>query len=411
MTSSTTKKDLSILIGNMLDHFDTSLFGFLAPVMAPVFFPEYDPAAQLVLTYGILVTSIITRPAGAIIFGMIARKHGAIISLSYSLIGVAVTTFAIGCVPSFNSIGIAAPILLAIIRMIRGVFSSGEITVAKLYIMENKPQILALKASYLYQTSTILGIILASIASWFVIRSELHELWRLCFWLGGLTGFFGYTLRKIQINLPSNIKKNIQKHEPTLKLLLNNKFNILRVAVVTSFSYVTYSIPFIVMNNFIPLITKVSLEDMMASNTALLVFDMLLIPLVGRFAQNFSPRQIMLAASSTLAISILPLWYYLENSSIWYVSFVRCWIVVLGVVFMIPVNLWYKNLFNNQDQYLIVGIGNALGTGIVGHMIPAICFSLWYITLSSMSVAIFIALTTVFTILVICKSKTKSNKE
>ena len=158
MVNKTTKKDLSILIGNTLDHFDTSLFGFLAPIMAPVFFPAQDYIVQLILTYGILVTSIITRPLGAIIFGIAARKHGPVVSLSYSLIGVAITTFAIGCIPSFNNIGIAAPILLTIIRMVRGVFSSGEITVAKLYIMENKPQVLALKASSLYQTSTVFEI-------------------------------------------------------------------------------------------------------------------------------------------------------------------------------------------------------------------------------------------------------------
>ena len=406
MTNSTLKKDLSILLGNTLDHFDTSLFGFLAPVMAPVFFPNEDPLVQLILTYGILVTSIWTRPLGAIIFGIVARKYGPLISLSYSLIGVAVTTFAIGCIPSFNNIGIAAPILLIIIRMVRGVFSSGEITVAKLYIMENKPQILALKVSSLYQTSTIFGIILASIASWLVISTNSFELWRLCFWIGGLTGFFGYVLRKLHTSTPSTLKKDIQHQKSTLTLLLNNKINIIKVAIITSFSYVTYSIPFIVMNNFIPLITKVSLETMMAFNTALLVFDMLLIPLVGKFSQNFSPRHVMLAASSALAISILPLWYYLENSSIGYISFVRCWIVVLGVAFMIPVNLWYKKLFNDRDQYILVGIGNALGTGIIGHMVPTICLTLWYFTNSSLSIGLFIMLVAMSAIFMIFKVKT-----
>jgi hypothetical protein len=160
------------------------------------------------------------------------------------------------------------------------------------------------------------------------------------------------------------------------------------------------------MNNFIPLITKVSLETMMAFNTALLVFDMLLIPLVGKFSQNFSPRHVMLAASSALAISIFPFWYYLENSSIWYISFVRCWIVVLGVAFMIPVNLWYKKLFNDRDQYILVGIGNALGTGIIGHMVPTICLTLWYFTNSSLSIGLFIMLVAMSAIFVIFKVKT-----
>lgn len=400
------KKDLSILIGNTLDHFDTSLYGFLAPVIAPVFFPNEDPVVQLILTYGILVSSIWTRPLGAIIFGMAAKKYGPLISLSYSLIGVAVTTLAIGCIPGFNSIGIAAPILLTLIRMVRGVFSSGEITIAKLYIMDNKPQVLALKASYLYQTSTILGIILASAASWLVISSDFHALWRLCFWLGGFTGLFGYYLRRIYSSDHSLKYNSSNSHNtPILKILSKNKINILRVAIVTSFSYVTYSIPFIVMNNFIPIITEISLEDMMAFNTALLIFDMLLIPVIGKLTLKFSPQQIMLAASMILAITIIPFWYFLESSTILYVSFVRCWIVVLGVAFMIPVNVWYRNLFNEADQYFLVGIGNALGTGIVGHLVPTICFSLWYFTASNLSIGLFIAFIAIVTILTIRTAK------
>jgi len=86
------KKDLSILIGNSLDHFDTAIYSFLAPILSIVFFPKDDPIVALILTYGMLATSIITRPIGAIIFSIIAKKRGATLALSYSLIGVAITT-------------------------------------------------------------------------------------------------------------------------------------------------------------------------------------------------------------------------------------------------------------------------------------------------------------------------------
>ena len=65
-----TKKDLSILLGNALDNFDTSIYSFLAPLLAPRFFPHADPIVQLILAYSVLMISLIARPLGAFVFGV-----------------------------------------------------------------------------------------------------------------------------------------------------------------------------------------------------------------------------------------------------------------------------------------------------------------------------------------------------
>src|SRR5665213_55435 len=132
------KKDISILIGNALDRFDTSLYGFLAPVMGPIFFPHHDPVVQLLLTYATSATSLFSRPLGTFLFGMIARYKGPLCGLSYSLIGVAVTTVCIGCIPRYDVLGWLAPLSLVLMRLVRGICAAGESTIAKLYIMENK---------------------------------------------------------------------------------------------------------------------------------------------------------------------------------------------------------------------------------------------------------------------------------
>src|SRR5438309_1114006 len=140
------KKDISILIGNALDRFDTSLYGFLAPVMGPIFFPNHDPVVQLILTYATSITSLFSRPIGTFLFGMIAHYKGPVFGLSYSLIGVAITTVCIGCIPSYALIGWLAPLSLVLIRLVRGICAAGESTIAKLYIMENKSDNHALKS-------------------------------------------------------------------------------------------------------------------------------------------------------------------------------------------------------------------------------------------------------------------------
>lgn len=403
MKNTLSKRDISILIGNCLEHYDTSLYGFLAPILAPIFFPKFDPVVQIILAYSLLATSLFTRPIGVFIFGNIALKRGAVQGLSYSLIGVAITTVMIGFIPSYDIIGCFAPICLILIRMLRGIFASGESTIAKLYIMEGKSPQAAYKASYFYQTSTMIGIVLASFFSWIVFILEFKELWRVCFWLGGITGFFGYYFRKFDQEKGGKSANSpfISYKQSSIKLILENKINILRVAITTSFSHLTYTFPFIFMNSFIPLVTSISVATMMKLNTVLLIIDMLLIPYLGKLSQNYSPRNVMIFSGTILSLTILPIWSLIPNSSLYYVTFVRFWIVILGVLFLCPLNLWYKSLFNPTHQYFLVGIGNTLGATTFGRLTPAICMSLWYFTGSSFSIALYFLIITLLTLLAI----------
>ncbi len=194
-SSNVSQKDASILIGNALDHYDSSIYSFLGPLLGPIFFPNFDPIAQLIFTYSVLGTSVVTRPIGSFIFGMIARKYGPLSGMSYSLIGVAISSIFIAFLPTYAAVGCLAPFLLILVRMIKGIFAAGESTIAKMYIMENKPTTSALKASYFYQSSSMLGSILASAIATVVIASK-SDAWRLCFLLGGTTGIIGYFLRR-----------------------------------------------------------------------------------------------------------------------------------------------------------------------------------------------------------------------
>jgi MFS family permease len=396
-----TKKDLSILIGNSLDHFDTTLYTLLAPHLAPLFFPNTDKTVQLIMAYSVLATSIFTRPLGAIIFGMVARRapdQG----LYYSLIGLAITTIMIGFLPDYNIIGWLAPAGLIIIRLIQGIFAEGESAIARLYILESKPDAKALQASYLYHSSTILGIAFASIAAYTVELSTFKNAWRLCFWCGSFTGLVGYYLRRYSIN-----KRDVSQiaftndYSNFCNIIWKHKLVIVQIAAIINVSYLTYCIPFIVMNSFIPLITDISASTMLALNTGLLIFDMLFIPICGKYAQKYPPALIMKNSCMVLAITIIPLWYNLNHASLWYVTAVRLWIVIWGIMFLCPLNLWCKKLVNSPDQYLVVGIGNALASATVGRLTPAICLSLWHITNISLSIAFYIVVIIIGAIYVI----------
>lgn len=403
--------DIAVFIGNTLDHFDSSLYFFLAPVMAPIFFPNTDPIVQLILAYSILITALITKPLGAIIFGTIASRKGAVFSLSYSLIGVAITSVLIGCVPSYKSIGYMAPFGLIIMTILREIFASGESAVAKLYVLTNKSSSSALTSSCFYNISSILGMILASIAATVTINNSPTNIWRICFWLGGSVGFVGVFLRRY---FPADnvtyqhdqITKNIQ-----LKSLWEYKAKVLKIALVTGFGYITYSVPFIFFNSFVPIITDISLHSMFMLNNFLLIFDLIVLFIAGRLVINYQPSKILLCSSLVLFITIIPLFLILQNSSLLVVTIVRLWIIFWGAVFAIPANVWCeKLLLDLPEKYFLMSIGASLGTGIIGKTTTAVSLYLWYKTNYIFVPATYIAILMAITFVVIAININNNHK-
>lgn len=400
------RKDISIIIANCIDHFDTALYGFLAPVMAPYFFPSDDPLISLILAYSVLGTSIITRIIGSYIFGIIAINHGGTISLSYSLVGVAVFTMIIGILPTYDQVGVFAPISLVILRIARGICAAGESSIAKLYIIENKTDRQGFRSSYIYQTSTMMGIVLASFASTYVISTEMNHLWRLFFILGGSVGIFGIYLRQFDPLKEKLRLKNVFNNFAGnfCKILKNQKLLITKISLVYAFSYLTYSIPFVLMNSLMPLISDITLSQMMKINSLLLVFDTITLPFVGIFIEKYPPKKIMTFAAIILGITFPILWYYLEGANFYYVLFVRIWIVFWGVVFACPFNLWCFKQTNGHNKYIIVGIASSLGTGVIGKMNPAIGLLIFYHFGSHNYISIYVSIIMIATAYVIHKN-------
>lgn len=401
-----TKPDISILLGNALDRFDTSLYNFLAPIMGPLFFPQYDGVVQLICVYGIAATSTIARPLGTVLFCALARWHGPTYALSYSLCGVGLATVFIGCLPCYDAIGGYAPVALIILRLLKGICAAGESVIAKVYIMENKSDQSALRASYWYQSSSMLGIVLASAVALYAIDGDHAYWWRLCFWVGGCTGLLGYFMRSGTTQCEREMVVSIKKESRQFALgsMWTHKKNIARIALVTCFSHATYAVPFVLMNVLVPRISAHSLETMMLLNTTLLVFDMVMIPVLGYMLERFDHKATMIFASGILSLTLIPLFFFLPQASLAYVTAVRLWIVFWGLIFLCPLNFWCKTI-GASDQYLLMGVGNAVGTATLAHMTTPICLWLWYVTGVVWMPAAYVALLMFLTAYVVFESR------
>ncbi|KLV28872.1 MFS transporter (plasmid) [Priestia megaterium] len=124
-------------LGNAMEWFDFGIYSYLAVTMGQVFFPEIDPSFRLMYAFGTFAVAFIARPIGGLFFGMMGDRLGRKKVLAITLIMMAVATLSIGLIPSYNAIGIAAPTLLLIARLVQGFSTGGEYAGAMTFIAES----------------------------------------------------------------------------------------------------------------------------------------------------------------------------------------------------------------------------------------------------------------------------------
>ncbi len=126
-------------IGNAIEFYDFTVFAFLAGYFAVHFFPLTDPVAGLLASYATLAIGMIMRPVGGLVLGMIGDKLGRRFALQLSVVLIALPTLIIGLLPTYETIGILAPVLLIALRMVQGLSVGGEYSSSIVYIVEHAP--------------------------------------------------------------------------------------------------------------------------------------------------------------------------------------------------------------------------------------------------------------------------------
>src|SRR3982750_1674291 len=161
-TSSNLRKVITASsVGTMIEWYDFYIFGSLATVISKQFFPEEQGTAALLSTLAIFAAGFIVRPFGALVFGRLGDLIGRKYTFLLTLVLMGGSTFLIGLVPGYKSIGIAAPLLVLLLRLIQGLAVGGEYGGAATYVAEHAP---ANKRGFYtswIQTTATLGLFMA----------------------------------------------------------------------------------------------------------------------------------------------------------------------------------------------------------------------------------------------------------
>lgn len=365
-------------LGNLLDHYDTALYGLLVPWLAPLIFPKEDPLIALVLGYGLMSAGILTRPLGSLFFGKSALKYGAKHGLILSLLGVSLSTMGMGFLPLYSQVGYRAVWIVAALRASQAFFAAGESSLAPLFILQqDKPSRHSL-TSACYDMSSILGILLASsVVAIGAQQGVVEKIWRYFFFLGACTALVPLFLR---LKLKAAYEPPLPPKAQLWPILKQNKALALQLFCISSLSYITYTVPFIVLHSLAPLVGSLSQAATMQSHTRLLLLDMLLLPISGYIAQFFEPKRFMLGAAVLLGFSFLLTFATLPALSLLKLNLCRIGLICLGLAFMAPKRAWILQSLKPEERYALDGFSYNLAAEIVGRTSPAFCLYVWHHT-------------------------------
>ena len=195
-------------IGTVIEVYDLLIYGYLAAILAPLFFPSSDPTTALLATFGVFALGAFVRPLGAVVFGHVGDRFGRRPALAFSLLLMTVATTAFGLLPTYAAVGLLAPVLVVLCRILQGLSASAELPGALLLMLEHAP------ANRRGLTAAICnvanGAALAAAATVSLVLTKLltpDQLvdwgWRVAFLIGAPIGLVGLYVRTRLLDSPA----------------------------------------------------------------------------------------------------------------------------------------------------------------------------------------------------------------
>src|SRR5580692_11453494 len=238
-----TKLVVAVSIGNALEWYDISSYGYFAIYVSKAFFPNSDPTISLLLTFATFGLAYFIRPVGGVVLGAYADRHGRKASLMISIVLMTIGTLAIAFMPAYGTIGILAPVAVLAARLVQGFSAGGEFGSSTAFLVEHAPDRRGFIASWQF-ASQGLSTLLASafgvgLTSWMSPADMQSWGWRIPFLFGILVGPVGIYIRN---HLEDATAPPAQKRDsPVREVFLRQKLRVIlsigALAISTAVNY------------------------------------------------------------------------------------------------------------------------------------------------------------------------------
>jgi MFS family permease len=361
-------------IGSALEYYDFFIYGTAAAlVFNKVFFPDSDPATGTLLAIATFGVGYAARPVGAFVLGHVGDRFGRKKVLVFTLLLMGVATFLVGCLPGYDQIGVLAPVLLVVLRLLQGLSAAGEQAGANSMTLEHAPPHRRAYYTSFTLSGTQAGQILATAAFLPVAALPEDALlswgWRVPFWASALVVVVGYVIRRKLAETPvfeQQVAGGGVAKLPLVELFRDHWRDVLRVvlaALIASVStiFTVYALSYAV--NTVELARTPMLWVGVLANTVALVA----LPLWATLADRIGRKPVFIAGS--LGSAALMFAYLGAISAGNYPLIFLVGILMFGVVYSATNGIWpsfYGEMFSARVRLSGMAIGTQFGFAIAG---------------------------------------------
>ncbi|HEY0573905.1 MAG TPA: MFS transporter [Pseudonocardia sp.] len=329
LTPAQRKAILAGAIGNTVEWVDWAIYTALASVFAGQFFPRGDPTAALLATLAVFAAGFLMRPIGGALLGAYADRHGRKKALTLTIGLMAGAALVIAVCPTYRAIGVAAPIILLLARLVQGFSAGGEFASSSAFLVESSAPGRRAFAGSWQQVSVGLGTLIAAFMS-FVLTSALSDDamagwgWRLAFAIGGLLGLVGLWLRTAVPETESfrrisegRVEPSVRRRGPILGMLTAHPRAALRVVGITIAGTLTYYIWISYMPGYAHTATGIPLNKALLANTLGIAYFLCLLPFVALLSDRFGRKPTLLAFAIGFVVIAYPAFALLHLGGFW----------------------------------------------------------------------------------------------
>jgi MHS family proline/betaine transporter-like MFS transporter len=373
-------------VGSFIEIYGAVLYGYFATVLAGQFFPSRDPTAGLLATFAVFAVGFLVNPVGGVIFGHLGDRIGRRSALVASLLLMTFATVAFGLLPTYATVGVLAPALLLVCRVLQGLSVSAEIPGAQLLIMEYAPagrrgRTVALNnvaGNLGGATAAMVGLVLArllppeQLASWG---------WRLAFVAAAPIGLVGLYLRHRLLDSPAFIALGElakQDRAPLARALSTAKRGMLVLVAWTAASAIGGFLLAGYLPSYLIRVAGLSTADAFTANLVAILIQAASALLGGYLADLFPLRRVAIAVMVGIAITVVPGFLIITHYRTLTAALVGqgMWAIFLGATYSVGA-LLALTLFPVAIRFTALAVGFNVGLTLFGSTAPYV--STWMV--------------------------------
>lgn len=406
-------------LGNGIEWFENTAYASLAVIIAANFFDQSNPATALLSTFAIFAIAFVFRPIGGIIFGWVGDRYGRRVSLAFSVTMMGIATAIIGMLPTYQTVGVTATVLLVTLRCIQGLSIGGEWGTSAVFLGEHSDPKRRGRTAAWTPAGAWLGTGLAIGLVW-ILRLTLGGDtmmawgWRIPFLVALPLALIGLWIRlsiddtpefkamkAAGLNKHVASKDGVKKENRFAKAWRTSKkqiFILIMVAGVHA-AFVFFAVSY--MLNYLQTVIGVDANTALMTNTIAVVVGTFFTLLWGYFSDKIGRRTMLIIASITLAVISMPMLIIVGNGSLGAVLIGQLLLVACVPMLSAPLAALATELFPADVRSTSATIGTAVGSGLFGGTVPLISQSLVGSTGNPLSPSWFLITLAVVTLLIV----------